>query len=136
MPKFVLYGIDPSPPTRACLMTLKALNLEFEYRIVNPQIIEELPAGYLEKNPLHTVPILEEDGRIIVDSHVICTYLIQKYGSQKDQSLYPSDLEERLLIDQKLYFVCGNLFAKLKAVAVSFDVFIKEITLIIKLNVF
>lgn len=119
MTKIVLYGIDLSPPVRSCLMTLNALNVEFEYKIVNLQIGEHMQPGFLKINPLHTIPVLDDDGKIVVDSHVICTYLIQKYGGAKHKSLYPSDLYERALVDQKLYFDIGVLNAKLKAVTVS-----------------
>ncbi|KAL5288086.1 GstE2.2 family protein [Megaselia abdita] len=118
MVKIVLYGFDPSPPVRSCLMTLKALNVEFEYKIVNFQLGEHMKPEFLEKNILHTVPVLEDDRKIIVDSHVICTYLIKKYGNKNDQTLYPSDFYERAIVDQKLYFDAGILAPKLRAIAI------------------
>ncbi|XP_005190027.2 glutathione S-transferase 1 [Musca domestica] len=108
MGKLVLYGIDPSPPVRACLLTLKALNLPFEYKVVNLFAKEHLSEEYLKKNPQHTVPTLEEDGHFIWDSHAIMAYLVSKYG--KDDSLYPKDLLKRAVVDQRMYFEAGVLF--------------------------
>ncbi|KAL5287378.1 GstE2.2 family protein [Megaselia abdita] len=116
MSKPILYGIDPSPPTRACLLTAKAIGLDFEYKVVNLMAGEHMTEEFLKKNPQHTVPLLEDNGEYIADSHAICTYLIQKYGKEKDQLLYPADLYQRALVDQKLHFDTGVLFTKLRAV--------------------
>lgn len=50
-------------------------------------------------------------------SHAITTYLINKYA--KDDSLYPSDARKRALVDQRLHFDTGVLFAALFATMVS-----------------
>lgn len=70
-------------------------------------------------NPVHTVPVLEDGEHFLTDSHVICTYLVQKHGTYKDQSLYPKELIQRSLIDQMLYFDLGVLFVRMKAVTVG-----------------
>lgn len=101
-------------------MTLSALDIPFEYKNVNVVARENLTPEFLKMNPLHTVPVLEDGHNYLTDSHVICTYVVQKYGSEKDQSLYPKDLIARSLIDQKLYFNLGVLFVRFKAITVSF----------------
>lgn len=108
MVKITLYGIDASPPVRACLLTLKALNLPFEYKRVNLLSGEHLSEEYLKKNPQHTVPTLEDDGEFIWDSHAIMAYLVSKYG--KEDSLYPKDLLKRAVVDQRLHFESGVIF--------------------------
>ncbi|XP_075146837.1 glutathione S-transferase 1-like [Haematobia irritans] len=108
MGKLVLYGIDPSPPVRSCLLTLKALNLPFEYKVINLMEKEHHSEEYLKKNPQHTVPTLEDDGHYIWDSHAIMAYLVSKYG--KDDSLYPKDLLKRAVVDQRLHFDSGVMF--------------------------
>ncbi|KAL5284079.1 GstE2 family protein [Megaselia abdita] len=112
----ILYGFDRSPPVRACLMTLKALDISFEFKNVHVMNREHLTPEFLKMNPIHTVPVLEDGEHFITDSHVICTYLVQKYGSEKDQSLYPKDLIERTVVDQRLFFDLGVLFVRFKAV--------------------
>ncbi|XP_070069199.1 glutathione S-transferase 1-1-like [Drosophila takahashii] len=102
MGKLTLYGIDGSPPVRSVLLTLNALGVEFEYKIVNLMAGDHLKPEYLKINPLHTVPTLDDDGFYINDSHAINSYLVSKYG--KDDSLYPKDLQKRAIVDQRLHY--------------------------------
>lgn len=53
-------------------------------------------------NPQQTVPTLQDNEHVIWDSHVISTYLVNKYS--KYDYLYPKDLTARSLVDQRLYF--------------------------------
>ncbi|XP_013099192.2 glutathione S-transferase 1 [Stomoxys calcitrans] len=108
MGKLILYGIDLSPPVRACLLAFKALNLPFEYKPIDLMKLEHLSEAYLKMNPQHTVPTLEDDGNFIWDSHAIMAYLVSKYG--KDDALYPKELLKRAVVDQRLHFESGVMF--------------------------
>lgn len=68
-------------------------------------------------NPQHTVPLLDDDGYLLADSHAINAYLVQKYG--KDDSLYPKDLKKRGKVDERLHFDNGTLFRRLISCLVS-----------------
>lgn len=118
MPKPILYGMYLSPPVRSVLLVAKAIGLDLDFREVNVLSQENKKPEYLEKNPQHTVPLLDDDGKIIWDSHAIATYLIEKYG--KDDSLYSADLYERAVINQRLHFDSGVLFVRLIAITVSY----------------
>lgn len=109
MVKPILYGIDASPPVRAVKLTLAALQLPYDYKIVNLMNKEQHSEEYLKKNPQHTVPLLEDGDANIADSHAIMAYLVSKYG--KDDSLYPKDLVKRALVDNRMYFESGVVFA-------------------------
>lgn len=63
-------------------------------------------------NPQQTVPFLNDNGIMIADSHAICAYLSEKYG--KTDSLYPKDLAKRALVDSRLHFDSGCLFARMR----------------------
>lgn len=63
-------------------------------------------------NPQHTVPLLDDNGTLIVDSHAICAYLSEKYG--ETDRLYPKNLVERALVDSRLHFDSGHLFARMR----------------------
>ncbi|XP_052839693.1 LOW QUALITY PROTEIN: glutathione S-transferase 1-like [Drosophila gunungcola] len=114
----VLYGVDLSPCVRAVKLTLKVLNLDYEYKEVNLQTGEHLKEEFLKKNPQHTVPVLDDNGTFLWDSHAIATYLVDKYG--KTDELYPKDLVKRAIINQRLFFDASVIFASLANVSGPF----------------
>lgn len=81
-----------------------------DIRIIRSEILSQLTCSQL--NPQHTVPVLDDNGTIIWDSHAICTYLIGKYAP--DDSLYPKDLVQRAHVDQCLHFDSGVLFTAIR----------------------
>jgi len=114
----ILYGVDLSPCVRTVKLTLKALNLDYEYKEVNLQTGEHLQEDFLKKNPQHTVPVLDDNGTILWDSHAIATYLVDKYA--KSDELYPKDLVKRAIINQRLFFDASVIFASLANVSGPF----------------
>lgn len=106
----ILYTIDPSPACRSVYMCAKAIGLDLNKKEVNLIAGEHLSAEYLKLNPQHTVPLLDDDGFILPDSHAIMTYLVTKYG--KDDSLYPKDPKQRAIIDHRLHFDSSVLFVR------------------------
>ncbi|RZC35595.1 uncharacterized protein BDFB_005180 [Asbolus verrucosus] len=110
-----LYMMYPSPPVRAVLITAKAIGLDLTIKEVNFLTGDHLKPEYLKLNPQHTVPTLvDDDGFTIWDSHAIMVYLISKYA--KNDALYPKDIKKRAIIDQRLYFEAGVVFALLRAI--------------------
>lgn len=63
-------------------------------------------------NPQHTIPVLDDNGVIVTDSHAICAYLSEKYGP--NDQLYPKDLAARALVDSRMHFDSGFLFGRLR----------------------
>ncbi|KAF2889460.1 hypothetical protein ILUMI_16713, partial [Ignelater luminosus] len=100
-----LYMRIQSPPSRAVLMVAKALGVKLETATLSFE--DSLSPEYIKKNPQHTVPVLEDDGKTIWDSHAINIYLVSKYG--KDDSLYPKDPYKRAIINQRFHFNTGVL---------------------------
>uniref|UniRef100_A0A0K8TY79 Glutathione S-transferase 1 n=1 Tax=Bactrocera latifrons TaxID=174628 RepID=A0A0K8TY79_BACLA len=110
MGKIVLYGIEASPPVRSVLLTLKALDLPYEFINVDLFAKANKSEEFLKINPGGTVPALLDDGQAILDSHAIIAYLASKYG--KDDSLYPKDLVKRSVVDHRLYFEASMAFER------------------------
>ncbi|KAI5631030.1 hypothetical protein NE865_16256 [Phthorimaea operculella] len=110
-----LYSIAGSPPCRAVLMVIEALGLDVNIKFVNTLAGDQFKPEFIEKNPLHSVPLLEEGDYHLPDSHAIITYLVSKYGAaQKD--LYPTDLRIRAIVDQRLFFDATSLFVHIRTV--------------------
>lgn len=114
-----VYKFDPSPPARAVLMTADILGLKIDAKDVNTLAGNQHTPEYLEKNPLHKVPLLEEGDFILADSHAIITYLVSKYGADKRATYYPSDMRIRATVDQRLYFDATVLFASITKIVIS-----------------
>ncbi len=68
---------------------LKEKGLDFEHRQLDP--LDKNPR-FLAMNPAGRIPILEDDGRFISDSSVICDYLERVHP---EPALYPADPGER-----------------------------------------
>lgn len=68
-------------------------------------------------NPRHTVPVLDDNGTIVYESHAIMIYLVSKYG--KDDSLYPKDPAKQSKVNAALFFESGVLFARMRTITVS-----------------
>ncbi|XP_046960269.1 glutathione S-transferase 1-like [Vanessa cardui] len=97
-----IHKMDFSPPVGAALMVCDVHNVPIETIDINLFAREHLKPEYVKKNPMHTIPLLEDDDFIIHDSHAIMMYISDKYG--KDDSLYPKDLQKRALVNQQLFF--------------------------------
>ncbi|KAB0799625.1 hypothetical protein PPYR_07505 [Photinus pyralis] len=119
-----LYKCDGSPPVRAVLLTAKALGVHLVECDINFFKGEHKTPEYLAMNPLHTVPTMDDNGKILCDSHAMMSYLVGKFA--KDDSLYPKDLFQRALVDQKFAFDLGVLFPLLKRI--NFAYISKEVT--------
>lgn len=117
MSRLLLHKVNGSPPARAVMMTANVLGLKLDYKEPNILKGEHMNEEYTKKNPMRTVPILEDGDFVLADSHAICTYLINKYGGDKKETLYPSEHKLRAMVDQKLHFDTGILFQNLVALA-------------------
>ncbi|KAF7265329.1 hypothetical protein GWI33_021312 [Rhynchophorus ferrugineus] len=114
MSKPKLYYNPVSPAVRSTLLVIAALDLDVELVTINLMAGEHLTPQFLKKNPLHTLPTLEDGDFVIFDSHAINAYLVGKYG--KNDSLYPKDLQKRAVVDQRLHFDSGVLFPRMGAI--------------------
>nr|APX61033.1 putative glutathione S-transferase epsilon class member 5 [Leptinotarsa decemlineata] len=104
-----LYWILASPPARAVVFCARQLEIELDLIEVDILKKEQYKPEFLKLNPLHTIPLLDDDGFIVTDSHSIMSYLVSKY--RKGSSFYPEDIKKRAIVDQRLYFDSGTLFA-------------------------
>lgn len=72
---------------------------------------EHMDPNYLKLNPTHTVPVLEDNGLVLIDSQAIAIYLVEQYGAKSN--LFGNSVKERALITQRLFFN-STLFDEVK----------------------
>ncbi|KAK4877103.1 hypothetical protein RN001_009609 [Aquatica leii] len=101
-----LYVLKTCPAVRAVLVTIAAIEVEIDIILVEKNYL--YTEEFLKLNPQHTVPVLIDEDIIICDSHVIMTYLVQKYAN--NDLMYPNNLKKRILIDQRLYYDASVMF--------------------------
>lgn len=109
-----LYHFPPSAPSRGALLAAKTVGLDVDVQIVNLFKKEQLTEDFLKVNPQHTVPTLVDGDFVVWDSHAIGPYLATVYG--KDPGFYPRDPKQRAVVDQRLYFDCGTLYPRIRAI--------------------
>ncbi|XP_055919869.1 glutathione S-transferase 1 [Eupeodes corollae] len=110
--KPILYYAARSPPCRAVLLAAAEIGVELDLRPMNLLAGEHKTPEFLKINPQHTIPVLDDNGVIITDSHVICAYLADKYS--KNDNLYPKELFARNNVMTRLFFDCGHLFPRVR----------------------
>jgi len=99
--------LKPSVNNMAARVFLRAANLEFTEEDVwgktrSPE--------YLEKNPAHMTPMLEEKGLPkggLWESCAIMQYLCNKHEMAK---FYPRNAEQRAMIDSAMFYLIGTLY--------------------------
>nr|UUV68086.1 glutathione S-transferase [Dendroctonus rhizophagus] len=106
-----LYYFESAPPARSVLMVIAALELKVDLVQINLSNKEQFAEQFLQLNPTHTVPTLNDNGFIVWDSHAIVQYLVDKYG--RTDELYPRSFEERTRVNQMLFFETSILFPSL-----------------------
>jgi glutathione S-transferase len=81
----ILYHFPTSPFARRVRLALALKKLAAELR--DARAVPEHRAEVNRLNPLHTVPVLVDDGTVVVDSTAICHYLERKFP---DPPLWPA----------------------------------------------
>jgi glutathione S-transferase len=87
-----LYHAAHSTCSQKVRICLAEKGLAFKDIRVNLATNEHLSPGYLRLNPNGVVPTLVHDGRVVIDSSVICEYLDEVYP---EPGLTPADPVER-----------------------------------------
>lgn len=118
----IIYGHFISAPCRSVFMLCKDMNLKYEFREIDVLNNKQLEPEFLKINPQHTIPTLEDNGKIIWESHAIMMYLVSKYGTQAQQKrLYSRNVYARGVIDQMLLFDTGVLFPTVRRIVVNIN---------------
>lgn len=69
------YSFGPGANSLKPMLALYEKELEFEHKLLNPRAFEHHSDWYKAINPRGQVPALDDGGRIVTESTVICEYL-------------------------------------------------------------
>ncbi|KAJ4433658.1 hypothetical protein ANN_15968 [Periplaneta americana] len=104
------YYFDASAPCQSIMMLAKTLGVELNLKEITLSAGDHRKPEFVQMNPQHCVPTINDNGFILWESRVILGYLVETYG--KDDSLYPKNPKKRALVNQRLYFDIGTLYPK------------------------
>ena len=77
-----LYSFGPGANSLKPLLTLYEKRLAFEHHQLNPAKFEHHSDWYKALNPRGQVPALDDGGKIVTESTVICEYLEDEYPTE------------------------------------------------------
>ncbi|XP_013164012.1 PREDICTED: glutathione S-transferase 1, isoform C-like [Papilio xuthus] len=108
------YCMPGSPPCAFLDLTGAMLGIDHRFRYHSKEFrrSETLEEDFIKINPQHTVPVIIDEGFTLWESRAICKYLVAKYGKEEHKNLYPADIKTRAIIDQRLDFDLGILYAR------------------------
>ncbi|MEY3670125.1 MAG: hypothetical protein RL258_1521 [Pseudomonadota bacterium] len=111
-----VWGRVNSINVQKVLWVLDILGLPYHREDAGLQFTANKSADYLAKNPNGRVPLLEDDGYQIWESHSICRYLCNRQqpspsSAQAAQGLYPADAQRRGHVDQWLDWTLWGISA-------------------------
>ena len=101
-----LYCFGPGANSLKPLLTLYEKGLDFTPRQLDPSKFEHNEPWYVKLNPNSQVPALDHDGKIIVESTVICEYLEDVFPN--DNPMRPAD--PYLRAQMRIWTKWGRIF--------------------------
>ena len=115
-----LYDMERSGNCYKARLMLSLLGLEYAKHPVDLTKKEQMEPWYLAINPLHHVPVLDDNGAVVRDSAAVLVYLAAKYDEA--HTWYPDDARSMAEIQQWLAYAGNeilNTLAPARAIAVG-----------------
>ena len=100
-----LYYHPLSSNSRRAVLTAAHLHAPVELVLVDLFKGEHVAPGFLQLNPNHKVPVLDDDGFVLWESHAIMQYLADRTPGQ---TLYPKGLRERSDVNRWLFWCAAH----------------------------
>lgn len=91
---------------RRALLAATHLHAPVELVMVDLASGEQRTPGFLQINPNHRVPVLDDDGFVLWESHAIMQYLADK---TPQQTIYPTGARERADVNRWLFWCAAHL---------------------------
>lgn len=118
MAPIILYHSTFSPFSRAVLLYARYLNINIESKVLDlMEKKEQLSEEFMNINPQHCLPTIDDNGFILWESRAILTYLLESRAPH----LVPTSPKEKAIVNQRLHFELGGLTSKFTALLVSYS---------------
>ena len=101
-----LYHHPMSSNARRAVLAAAHLHAPVDLVMVDLFHGEQRTPGFLQLNPNHRVPVLDDDGFVLWESHAIMQYLADKTPGQ---TLYPTALRARADVNRWLFWCAAHL---------------------------
>lgn len=101
-----LYYHPLSANSRRAVMTALHLGMPVELELVELVKGEQRQPSFLGKNPAGRVPMLDDEGFLLPESHAIMIYLAEKTPGQ---TVYPADVRGRADVNRWMFW-CSHHF--------------------------
>ncbi|XP_055623331.1 glutathione S-transferase 1-like isoform X2 [Toxorhynchites rutilus septentrionalis] len=95
------YSLD-SAPSRAVLMTAKAIGVELKLKELSSRNVDQRRPDFSRISPRYSIPTLKDKGLVLWESRAIQIYLVDQYGT--DDALYPKDPAKRAKVNERMFF--------------------------------
>jgi len=92
----ILYSFGPGANSLKPMLTLYEKGLEFNHRLLDSSKFEHHSDWYKKINPRGQVPALDDNGKVVTESTVICEYLEDTYPTEV--KLRPDDHYDRAMM--------------------------------------
>jgi len=117
-----LYYHPFSSNARRAVMTAFELNTPVELVLVDLVKREQREPAHLARNPAGRVPVLEDGGLVLPESHAIMIYLAQRAAGQ---TLYPSDLQAQAQVNRWMFWCAAHFQPAISVL--NWERFVKKI---------
>lgn len=78
-----LYYLPPSPPCRSILLLAKLLDLQLDLKVINILEGEQMKPEFVELNPQHCVPTMNDDGLVLWERYLRVLLVIYFHSACK-----------------------------------------------------
>ncbi len=107
-----IYGVSLSTPCNKVRFVANALDLDYDFVVVNMSEGKHKSEEYLELHPAGKVPVIDDEGFVLFESNAIIKYLNEKNNA----GYYPTEHRQRAIVDQWLDFSSQHVGAAMNKV--------------------
>lgn len=109
-----LFGTYPSHFTRKVRVVLQELGLEYQFNVLPS--LGEIGVEHFANNPLLQLPTLVHGEREIIESDIICRYLLENFGQKSPELRFLPSSGDKYAHEKRLAVMNGGMAAGVKII--------------------